>query len=58
MTNQQIKEIVKSFAYGYTVEQVSDIEDISLEDAKKFQENHASEIEAKKVELKEGGWND
>ena len=58
MTNQQIKEIVKSFAYGYSVEQVSDIEDISLEDAKKFQEDHASEIEAKKVELKEGGWND
>lgn len=58
MTNQQIKEIVKSFAYGYSVEQVSDIEDISLEDAKKFQEDHASEIEAKKAELKGGGWND
>lgn len=58
MTNQQIKEIVKSFAYGYSVEQVSDIEDISLEDAKKFQADHASEIEAKKAELKGGGWND
>lgn len=58
MTNQQIKEIVKSFAYGYTVEQVSEIEGISLEEANKFKEDHAQEIVLKSEALKEGGWDE
>ena len=45
MTEQTVKEIIKSFAYGP-----------SLETMEKFAEEHAAEIEQKKAELKEGGW--
>lgn len=56
MTEQQIKELVKTFAYGYSAEQVSQGEEISVEDAKNFQKEYNAEIVAKKAELKEGGW--
>lgn len=56
MTEERVKEIVKSFAYGMTVEQVSDVEEMSTEEAKAFETEHAAEIEAKKEELRGGGW--
>lgn len=52
MTEQTVKEIIKSFAYGL----FSDNEGTSLETMQKFAEEHAAEIEQKKAELKEGGW--
>ena len=56
MTEQTIQEIVKSFAYGYTAEKVAGLEEMTLEEAQKFEADHAAEIEQKKAELKEGGW--
>ena len=56
MTEQTVQEIVKSFAYGYTAEKVAELVDMTLEEAQKFEADHAAEIEQKKAELKEGGW--
>ena len=56
MTEQTVKEIIKSFAYGLTVKEISDNEGTPLEAMEKFAEEHAAEIEQKKAELKEGGW--
>lgn len=56
MTEQTIKEIIKSFAYGLSAKEISDNEGTSLEVMEKFAEEHAAEIEQKKAELKEGGW--
>lgn len=56
MTEQTIKEIVKSFAYGFTVEQVAENENITVEEAESFMKEHSSDIESKKSDLKEGGW--
>lgn len=56
MTEQTVKEIIKSFAYRLSAKEISDNEGTSLEAMEKFAEEHATEIEQKKVELKEGGW--
>lgn len=56
MTEQMIKETIKSFAYGLSAKEISDNEGTSLETMQKFSEEHAAEIEQKKAELKEGGW--
>ena len=56
MTEQTIQEIVKSFAYGYSAEHVAELEEMTLEEALKFETEYAEEIEQKKAELKEGGW--
>ncbi len=58
MTEQTIKEIIKSFAYGATAQEISDNEGTSLATMEKFAKDHAAEIEQKKKELKEGGWNE
>ena len=49
MTEQTVKEIIKSFAYGLSAKEIS-------ETMEKFAEEHVAEIEQKKAELKEGGW--
>lgn len=56
MTEQTIQEIVKSFAYGYTAEEVAELEEMTLEEARSFEQEHQVAIEQKKTELKEGGW--
>lgn len=56
MTEERVKEIIKSFAYGMTTDQVADVEEMSTEEAKAFAAEHAAEIEAKKEELRGGGW--
>ena len=56
MTEQTIQEIIKTFAYGYTAAHVAELEEMALEEAQKFETEHAEEIEQKKAELKEGGW--
>lgn len=58
MTEQTIKEIIKSFAYGLSAKEISDNEGTSLEAMEKFAEEHVAEIEQKKAELKEGGWHE
>lgn len=49
-------EMIKSFAYGYTPEQVADNYGISVEDARNIQKNNAKEIEERKAELTKGGY--
>ena len=44
-------EMIKSFAYGYTSEQVAESYGISVEDARNMQKNNAKEIEERKAEL-------
>lgn len=56
MTEERVKEIIKSFAYGMTTDQVADAEEMSAEEAKAFETEHAEEIETKKEELRGGGW--
>lgn len=56
MTEQTIKEIIKSFAYGLSAKEISDNEGTTLEFMEKFAEKRAAEIEQKKAELKEDGW--
>lgn len=56
MTEQTVKEIIKSFSYGLSAKEISDNEGTLLETMQKFAEEHAAEIEQKKAELKEGGW--
>ena len=56
MTEQTVREIVKSFAYGYSAEKIAELEETTLEEMQQFQADHAAEIEQKKAELKEGGW--
>lgn len=56
MTEQTIQEIVKSFAYGYTADKVAELEEMTLEEAQKFEAEHVAEIKQKKAELKEDGW--
>ena len=56
MTEERATEIIKSFAYGMTVEQVADVEEMSAEEARAFEAEHTEEIEAKKEELRGGGW--
>lgn len=58
MTEQTVKEIIKSFAYGLSAKEISDNEGTSLETMEKFAEKHVVEIEQKKAALKEGGWNE
>lgn len=45
MTEQTVKEIIKSFAYGLSAKEISDNEGTSLEAMEKFAEEHAAEIE-------------
>ena len=47
-------EMIKSFAYGYTPEQVAESYGISVEDARNMQKNNAKEIEERKVQKREG----
>ena len=49
MTEQTIKEIIKSFAYGLSAKEISDNEGTTLEFMEKFAEKRAAEIEQKKA---------
>lgn len=55
MTEQTLKEIFKSFAYGMDVEDVAEDYGLSVTDAQKIKAGHAAEIAAKAAELKEMG---
>lgn len=54
MTDEQIQEIIKSFAYGMEVEEIADIEELTTDELEQFKKDHASEIEEKKASLEEG----
>lgn len=50
------KEIIKAYAYGKTPQEAAAAMGISLEDAKRLQEENAEEIEERKSQLESGGW--
>lgn len=50
------REIIKSFAYGYTPEQVAENYGVTVEDAENMEKNFEDAIEEKKEYLKENGW--
>lgn len=56
MSNETIKEIIKSYAYGYSVEKVAEVYEITKEEAAKIKEDRAEEIKEKEGYLKEQGW--
>ena len=56
MSNETIKEIIKSYAYGYTAEKVAEVYEITETEAEKIKEEHAAEIKEKADYLKEQGW--
>lgn len=55
-TDETKQELIKSFAYDYTAEQIAELEEITVEEANQFATENAKAIEAKKTALKEGGW--
>lgn len=56
MSNETIKEIIKSYAYGYTTEKVAEVYEISETEATELQKKYAAEIKEKESYLKEQGW--
>ena len=56
MSNETIKEIIKSFAYGYTPEKVAEVYEITEAEATELQKKYAAEIKEKESYLKEQGW--
>lgn len=58
MTEQTVKEMIKSFAYGATPQSLAAVGRMNAEDAEKLQKDHAEEIEAKRSELKGDGWHE
>ena len=58
MTEQTKLELIKSFAYGATPESLNSVGRLTIPEAEEFQKTYAEEIEKKKKELEEGGWNE
>ena len=56
MTEQVKKEIIKAYAYGKTLREVSEAMGISLEDAQKLREENVEAVEERKSQLERGGW--
>lgn len=55
MTDQTLKEVIKSFAYGIGAEDVAKNYDLSVTDVEKIKTEHAAAIAAKKDELTKMG---
>lgn len=49
-------EVIKSFAYGYTPEQVAEHYGIAVADAENMQKAYASDIEERKKVFENGGY--
>lgn len=56
MTDQTKLELIKSFAYGATVESLAEDEGMDIEELGKFFEENIDEIEARKTDLVEEEW--
>jgi hypothetical protein len=56
MSEETICEVVKSCAYGYTVDELAEHYSMEKSDAEKFVKDHASEIEETKEYLKQEGY--
>lgn len=56
LSKETICEVVKSCAYGYTVDELAEHYSMEKSDAEKFVKDHASEIEETKEYLKQEGY--
>lgn len=54
--NENIYEVIKAFAYGHDADTVSAVMGISVEDAKLYEKNYASEIKEEKEALRKAGY--
>lgn len=56
MSEETICEVVKSCAYGYTVDELAEHYGMEKADAEKFVKEHAADIEEATIHLREGGF--
>ena len=56
MSEETICEVIKSCAYGYTADELSEHYGMEKADAEKFSEEHAAEIAETKEHLKQEGY--
>lgn len=56
MTEETKCEIVKAFAYGYTPEEVAEMEGMTVKEATDFREENMTAIMEKEADLQEAGW--
>lgn len=56
MTDQTLKEIIKSFAYGATPDQVAGNEGISVEEARQIQTEQKVAIAEREAQLRKAGY--
>lgn len=56
MSEETICEVVKSCAYGYTVDELAEHYSMEKTDAEKFMKEHASEIAKTTEHLKQEGY--
>ena len=56
MSEETICEVVKSCAYGYTVDELAEHYGMEKEDAEKFMKEHVAEIAETKEHLKRDGY--
>lgn len=56
MSEETMCEVIKSCAYGYSVEELAEHYGMEKADAEKFVKEHAADIEEATIHLKEGGF--
>ena len=45
MSNEQVKEIIKSLSFGMSAEEVAEVEEVSVEEIKQIQVDYADDIQ-------------
>lgn len=45
MSNEQLKEIIKSLSFGMSAEEVAEVEEVSVEEIKQIQVDYADDIQ-------------
>ena len=45
MSNEQVKEIIKSLSFGMSAEEVAEVEEVSVEEIKQIQVDYANDIQ-------------
>ena len=54
--NETMFEMIKSFAYGCTDEEIAALYDMTTEEAKQYRAEYAVEIKERREELRKGGY--
>lgn len=56
MSEETVQEVIKSCAYGYSVDELVEHYGMGKADAENFVKDHVADIEEAKAYLKEGGF--